>query len=133
MAGIAAEGAPYRGALFCEMMIENSNSPAWWEFNARFGDPECQVCWIQGLESDLVSIWIACATGRLAEPSSPPIWREEAAICVCAGGGRLPGGSPRTGSAIGGAEADFGPDSGVPRGNQSGPPTADCWRPADGC
>ena len=39
LAGIAVEGAPYRGVLFCETMI-TAEGPKLIEFNARFGDPE---------------------------------------------------------------------------------------------
>jgi phosphoribosylamine--glycine ligase len=78
-AGIAAEGAPYRGALFVELMVTR-DGPKLVEFNARFGDPECQVLMLR-LESDLVPYLTACATGRLAE-LPPPRWRNEAAICV---------------------------------------------------
>ncbi len=45
-AGIAAEGAPYRGVLFCEVMVTR-DGPKLVEFNARFGDPECQVLMLQ--------------------------------------------------------------------------------------
>src|SRR5262249_40385400 len=41
-AGIAAEGAPYCGAIFCEVM-GTANVPQRVEFNVRSGDPECQV------------------------------------------------------------------------------------------
>ena len=52
LAGIAAEGAPYRGVLFCEVMV-TADGPKLVEFNARFGDPECQVLMLR-LESDIV-------------------------------------------------------------------------------
>src|SRR5580693_8188134 len=78
-AGVAAEGAPYRGALFCEMMVTR-DGPKLVEFNARFGDPECQVLMLQ-LESDLVPYLMAAATGRLAE-LPPPAWNGRAAVCV---------------------------------------------------
>ena len=57
------------------------------EFNARFGDPECQVLMLR-LESDLVPYLLAAATGRLAE-LPPPSWRDEAAICVVLAAERL--------------------------------------------
>src|SRR3954471_1658883 len=50
-AGIAADGAPYRGVLFVEFMATR-HGPKLVEFNARFGDPECQVLMLR-LESDL--------------------------------------------------------------------------------
>jgi len=105
-AGIAAEGAPYRGVIFCEVMI-TKDGPKLVEFNARFGDPECQVLMLR-LESDVVPYLLACATGALAE-QPPPVWRAEAAICVVLAAEGYPE-APKTGSVIRGAEADFGPD-----------------------
>jgi phosphoribosylamine---glycine ligase len=104
--GIAAEGAPYRGVIFCEMML-TPDGPKLVEFNARFGDPECQVLMLR-LQSDLVSYLMAAATGRLADMPAP-IWRDEAAICVVLAADGYPS-APKTGSIIRGAEADLGED-----------------------
>jgi phosphoribosylamine--glycine ligase len=104
--GIAAEGHPYRGVLFVELMA-TAEGPKLVEFNARFGDPETQVLMLR-LESDLVPYLEACALGTLGL-LPPPIWREEAAICVVLAAKGYPD-APQTGSAIRGAEQDFGPD-----------------------
>ncbi len=104
MAGIAAEGAPYRGVLFTEMMIDNDN-PSLVEFNARFGDPECQVLMLR-LESDLVPYLVAAATGGLFGMAEPT-WRDEAAICVVLAADGYPA-APKTGTVIKGADAEFG-------------------------
>ncbi|HEY1751968.1 MAG TPA: phosphoribosylamine--glycine ligase [Caulobacteraceae bacterium] len=104
-AGIAAEGAPYRGVLFCEMMV-TAEGPKLVEFNARFGDPECQVQMLR-LQSDLVPYLLAAATGRLAG-MPPPTWRDAAAVCVVVAARGYPE-APETGSVIRGAEADLGP------------------------
>jgi phosphoribosylamine--glycine ligase len=106
MSGIAAEGAPYRGAVFCEMMV-TADGPKLVEFNVRFGDPECQTLMLR-LESDIVPYLAAAANGTLAE-LPPPSWRDEAAICVVIAAEGYPG-TPRSGDVIEGAEADFGPD-----------------------
>jgi phosphoribosylamine--glycine ligase len=105
-AGIAAEGSPYRGVLFVELMA-TADGPKLVEFNVRFGDPECQVLMLR-LKSDLVPYLLACATGRLAE-LPPPEWSEEAAVCVVMAADGYPD-SPVSGSIIRGAEQDFGPD-----------------------
>jgi phosphoribosylamine--glycine ligase len=105
-AGIAAEGAPYRGALFCEMMVTR-DGPKLIEFNARFGDPEGQVLMLR-LESDLVPYLMAAASGRLAEAAAP-VWSEKAAVCVVLAARGYPG-APEPGAVISGAEADFGDD-----------------------
>jgi len=105
-AGIAAEGAPYRGVLFVELMATR-DGPKLVEFNVRFGDPECQVLMLR-MESDLVPYLWACAVGRLADLPEPA-WRDEAAICVVLAADGYPD-SPLTGSIIRGAEQDFGDD-----------------------
>lgn len=104
--GIAREGAPYRGVLFVELMATR-HGPKLIEFNARFGDPECQVLMMR-LESDLVPYLMACATGRLRE-LSPPVWRDADAICVVMATQGYPG-PAKAGSAIRGADQDFGAD-----------------------
>lgn len=108
-AGIAADGAPYHGVLFVELMA-TKQGPKLVEFNTRFGDPECQVLMLR-LESDLVPYLMACATGKLAS-MPPPKWRDEAAICVVVAAEGYPG-APKAGGAISGAAADFGPDAAV--------------------
>jgi phosphoribosylamine--glycine ligase len=105
-AGIASEGAPYKGVLFVELMA-TKDGPKLVEFNVRFGDPECQVLMLR-LQSDLVPYLVACATGALAKAPAP-VWRDEAAICVVLAADGYPE-SPVTGSIIRGAEQDFGED-----------------------
>jgi phosphoribosylamine--glycine ligase len=105
-AGIAAEGAPYRGVLFVELMATR-HGPKLVEFNARFGDPECQVLMLR-LESDLLPYLVACATGTLKELPAP-VFRDEAAVCVVLAAEGYPD-APKAGGEIRGAEQDFGPD-----------------------
>ena len=102
--GMAVEGSPYRGVLYAGLMIGQGGSRLV-EFNARFGDPECQVLMLR-LESDLLPYLHAAATGALAS-LPPPVWREEAAICVVLAAEGYPD-APRAGAVIEGAEADFG-------------------------
>ncbi|MCR5877514.1 phosphoribosylamine--glycine ligase [Phenylobacterium sp. J367] len=103
--GIAQDGAPYRGVLFVELM-STRDGPKLVEFNARFGDPECQVLMLR-LESDLVPYLVACANGTLADLPDP-VWRDEAAVCVVLATRGYPG-KAEAGSVIRGADADFGP------------------------
>lgn len=58
-----AEGNPYQGVLFAGLML-TADGPKLIEYNARFGDPECQVLMMR-LKSDLVALMLACATGTL--------------------------------------------------------------------
>ena len=103
---IAAEGSPYRGVLYAGLML-TPHGPKLVEFNARFGDPECQVLMLR-LRSDLLPYLHACATGRLAE--LPPLeWHDESAICVVMAAKGYPE-APLKGSEIRGADADLGPE-----------------------
>ena len=101
--GMAAEGCPYVGVLYAGLMLTESG-PKLVEYNARFGDPECQVLMLR-LESDLVPLLLAAAQGALAA-AAPPVWREEAAICVVLAAEGYPD-KPATGGLIS-QEPDFG-------------------------
>jgi len=102
--GMAAEGNPYVGVLYAGLML-TPTGPRLVEYNARFGDPECQTLMLR-LQSDLVPILLAAAKGQLA--SAPkPVWREEAAICVVLAAEGYPE-APVTGGIIRGADADYG-------------------------
>jgi phosphoribosylamine--glycine ligase len=103
IAGMAAEGFPYAGVLYAGLML-TAEGPKLVEYNARFGDPECQVLMLR-LESDIVPYLHACATGRLAELPAPR-WSKKAAICVVLAADGYPQ-DPLTGSIIRGAEAQF--------------------------
>jgi phosphoribosylamine--glycine ligase len=102
--GMAAEGNPYRGVLYAGLMATDTG-PRLVEFNARFGDPECQVLMLR-LRSDILPYLHAAATGGLAR-LGPPAWRSESAICVVMAARGYPD-SPIPGSVIRGAEQSFG-------------------------
>lgn len=104
VAGLAAEGTPYRGVIYAGLMV-TAEGPKLVEFNARWGDPECQVLMLR-LESDLVPYLLAAATGRLASLPAPA-WRDEAAICVVLAARGYPD-APEKGSVIHGLGQDFG-------------------------
>lgn len=63
ISGMAEEGMPYQGVLYIGIMVTPSG-PKVVEFNARFGDPECQVL-MAGLPGDIVPALLICATGGL--------------------------------------------------------------------
>jgi phosphoribosylamine--glycine ligase len=101
---MTAEGAPYQGVIYAGLML-TSEGPKLVEYNARFGDPECQVLMLR-LKSDLLPYLHACAAGRLEE--LPELeWHDECAICVVMAAKGYPD-EPLKGTAISGAEADFG-------------------------
>ena len=106
VAGMAAEGLPYRGVLYAGLML-TPTGPKLVEYNARFGDPECQVLMLR-LKSDLVPYLLAAATGTL-DQMAQPAWHDGVAICVVLAARGYPD-APKTGSVIRGLDQDFGPD-----------------------
>ena len=60
---MAADGIPFKGVLYAGLMI-TAQGPRIFEYNCRFGDPECQVLMMR-LKSDLLPALIACADGGL--------------------------------------------------------------------
>ncbi len=77
----------YRGVLYAGLIITDSG-PKVLEFNARFGDPECQPLMLR-LKSDLVELMEACIDGRLAEVEVQ--WDQRAAACVVLAAAGYPG------------------------------------------
>ncbi|KAK4525875.1 hypothetical protein GAYE_SCF17G3784 [Galdieria yellowstonensis] len=59
--GMMEEGRPYRGILYCGLMLTN-DGPKVLEYNVRFGDPECQVL-CPRLKSDLLQVLYKVAIG----------------------------------------------------------------------
>ncbi|MBU2548795.1 MAG: phosphoribosylamine--glycine ligase [Proteobacteria bacterium] len=85
---MAAEGCPYKGVLYAGLMI-GENGPQVLEFNARFGDPECQPL-LMRLKTDLAEIFEAIIEGRLSDVEVE--WDERAALCLVLASGGYPGG-----------------------------------------
>jgi len=106
VAGMAAEAMPYRGVLYAGLMLTPAG-PRLVEYNARFGDPECQVLMLR-LKSDLVPYFLATANGTLDQLPQPQ-WHDAVAICVVLAAPGYPE-APKTGSVIRGLDQDFGPD-----------------------
>jgi len=61
--GMKAEGAPYVGILYLGG-ISAGGQPINIEYNARWGDPECQAV-LPSLETDYVEMVLACLDGQL--------------------------------------------------------------------
>ncbi|MFT6580532.1 MAG: phosphoribosylamine--glycine ligase [Alphaproteobacteria bacterium] len=78
IAGMKAEGRPYKGVLFAGLMI-TPDGPKLIEHNVRFGDPECQVLMML-IKSDILPAMIAAHDGVLN--SFDLRWRDEAAVSV---------------------------------------------------
>lgn len=84
---MAAEGRPYRGALYPGVMM-TANGPMVIEFNCRMGDPETQVL-LPRLQSDLLEVMWAVANNRLHEIELS--WSSEACVAVVLASGGYPG------------------------------------------
>jgi phosphoribosylamine--glycine ligase len=97
---LAEAGTPYSGVLFAGLML-TADGPKLIEYNARFGDPECQVLMMR-LESDLLDLLRATAEGRLAD-AAPPTFSNQAALTVVMAAKGYPG-PPAKGGVIAGTE-----------------------------
>ncbi len=79
---------PFRGVLYAGMMM-TFQGPKVLEFNARFGDPECQPL-LMRLKTDLLDLLDAAVDGTL--DSLPPLeWDPRPAVCVVMAAKGYPG------------------------------------------
>ncbi len=99
VAAMNAEGRQFRGVLFAGLMITDKG-PQLIEYNARFGDPECQVLMMR-LKSDILPALIASADGQLANFDLR--WRDEPALTVVMASNGYPG-DYQKGTVIGGLD-----------------------------
>jgi phosphoribosylamine---glycine ligase len=96
---MARRGTPCSGVLFAGLMLTQAG-PKLIEYNARFGDPECQVLMLR-LKSDLLAVLLACAEGRLENITLD--WSPDPAIAVVLAAKGYPG-EPLRGTTIRGVE-----------------------------
>jgi phosphoribosylamine--glycine ligase len=87
VSAMRAEGRPYQGVIYGGLMIDRGQ-PSVIEFNARFGDPECQVI-LPRLESDLLELLLGAVEGKLE--TVKPVWSDEACVAVAIASGGYPG------------------------------------------
>jgi phosphoribosylamine---glycine ligase len=71
-------GCPYKGVIYAGVMV-TKDGPKLVEYNARFGDPECQVLMLR-MMSDIVPALLASADGQLKNFSLR--WYDDAALTV---------------------------------------------------
>lgn len=101
VATMAAEGMPYSGVLYAGLMLTDQG-PKLIEYNARFGDPECQVLMMR-FDGDLVDLLLSVAQGTLAE-QGPVQLADRTALTVVMAANGYPG-TPEKGGAIQGIDA----------------------------
>ncbi len=86
MAALKAEGRPFKGVIYFGLML-TPDGPKVVEYNARFGDPECQAV-LSLLDTDLMDILEACVDGTLDQVEVR--WKEQAACCLVLASGGYP-------------------------------------------
>lgn len=97
---MARRGTPYQGVLYAGLMIEDGRARLV-EYNARFGDPECQVLMMR-LGAQALDLLLACAEGRLSDLRAN--WADDHALTVVMAARGYPGVYAK-GSVIGGLDA----------------------------
>ena len=84
---MARRGTPYQGVLYAGLMIEAGRARLV-EYNARFGDPECQVLMMR-LGAQALDLLLACAEGRLDQARVN--WADDHALTVVMAAKGYPG------------------------------------------
>jgi phosphoribosylamine---glycine ligase len=100
VAAMRREGRLFKGVLYAGLMLTEAG-PTLLEFNARFGDPECQVLMMR-LMSDPLPALIAAHDGVLK--SVDLRWHADSALCVVMAANGYPG-EPQRGTEIRGLDA----------------------------
>lgn len=81
-----AEGRTFKGVIYFGMML-TPEGPKVVEYNARFGDPECQAV-LSLLETDLMDILEACVDGTLDQVDVK--FKDAASCCLVLASGGYP-------------------------------------------
>ncbi len=79
---------PFQGVLYAGLML-TAQGPKVLEFNARFGDPECEPL-LMRLDSSLLEL-LDATVDRQLESCPPPRWRDAAAVSVVMASDGYPG------------------------------------------
>jgi phosphoribosylamine--glycine ligase len=82
--GMQEDGTPYRGVLYCGLMITDEG-PKVVEYNCRLGDPEAQVV-LPLVESDLADVFADIAEGTLTTGSLRASSRSAACVVLASDG-----------------------------------------------
>ncbi len=101
LAGMRADGCPFKGVLFIGLMVQNG-VPKVLEYNVRFGDPECQTL-LARWDGDLLGLLLGAARGQLEGVQAR--WKAPASMCVVLAAEGYPG-AYRKGEVIVGLPSD---------------------------
>lgn len=99
VAAMAKRGMPYVGVLYAGLML-TPQGPKLIEYNARFGDPECQVLMMR-LKSDILTALVATCDGVL--DTFDLRWWDDVALTVVMAANGYPG-TPQKGTEIKGLD-----------------------------
>ena len=86
MDALRAEGRPFHGVIYFGLML-TPDGPKVVEYNARFGDPECQAL-LMRLDTDLLEILDACIDGTLDQLHIQ--WNSQSSCCLVLASGGYP-------------------------------------------
>lgn len=95
-------GTPFTGFLYAGLMIDPVKGVKVLEFNARFGDPECQGV-MRRFTGDLAKLLLGLSGGHGAEGEDPIGWRRESSVTLVMAADGYPS-EPRLGDEIEGIE-----------------------------
>src|SRR6202030_1794341 len=87
VAGMKSRGTPFKGVLYAGVML-TTEGPKLFEYNVRFGDPECQVLMLR-MMSDIVPAMLASCDGELKHFDLR--WFDEPALTVVMAAKGYPG------------------------------------------
>jgi phosphoribosylamine---glycine ligase len=85
--GMHSEGDPFKGILFCGIMM-TPRGPMVLEFNTRFGDPETEAILLR-LETDILELFNASIDGTVNKLTIN--MRPGSSVCIIAASGGYPG------------------------------------------
>ncbi len=105
VSGMAADGNPYIGVLYGGLFI-TKDGPKVIEYNARFGDPECQPM-MQMVDEDFYELLMQSAEGKLKTNQLKT--KPGASVTICLASGGYPG-SYEKGKVIKGLDEVNDPD-----------------------
>lgn len=86
MDALCAEGRPFHGVIYFGLML-TPDGPKVVEYNARFGDPECQAL-LMRLDTDLLEVLDACIDGTLDKLDIR--WSSQPSCCLVLASGGYP-------------------------------------------
>lgn len=86
MDALREEGRPFHGVIYFGLML-TPEGPKVVEYNARFGDPECQTL-LMRLDTDLLEVLDACIDGTLDQLDIQ--WKPQPSCCLVLASGGYP-------------------------------------------